>query len=150
MTGRTPVMGAGRRMSRSQWGLLCVRPQYPYFCRGDHSSSIMRMDPKKKFTRIRVPSISEKKKESLGHREAIRHKRPGMSYCVILLHDNIHTALKTQKLLRKFKWEVWSQPPYSLDLALQQTLIWNMVSSDSDVKTVSIPSRIKQVGPAFR
>ncbi|GBN99374.1 hypothetical protein AVEN_147270-1 [Araneus ventricosus] len=29
---------------------------------------------------------------------------------VILLHDNTHTARKTQELLRKFKWEVWSHP----------------------------------------
>ncbi|GBN56870.1 hypothetical protein AVEN_238614-1 [Araneus ventricosus] len=27
---------------------------------------------------------------------------------VILLHDNTHTARKTQELLRKFKWKVWS------------------------------------------
>ncbi|GBO38951.1 hypothetical protein AVEN_73504-1 [Araneus ventricosus] len=32
---------------------------------------------------------------------------------VILLHDNTHTARKTQELLRRFKWEVWSHPPTS-------------------------------------
>ncbi|GBN31486.1 hypothetical protein AVEN_33003-1 [Araneus ventricosus] len=32
---------------------------------------------------------------------------------VILLHDNTHTARKTQELLRKFKWEVWSHTPNS-------------------------------------
>ncbi|GBN13240.1 hypothetical protein AVEN_101712-1 [Araneus ventricosus] len=30
---------------------------------------------------------------------------------VILLHDNTHTALKTQELLPKFKWEVCSHIP---------------------------------------
>ncbi|GBM72519.1 hypothetical protein AVEN_263464-1 [Araneus ventricosus] len=52
--------------------------------------------------------------------EAIRLKRPGMlNDGVILLHDNArpHTARKTQELLQKFKWEVWSHPPYSPDLA---------------------------------
>ncbi|GBM68629.1 hypothetical protein AVEN_168823-1 [Araneus ventricosus] len=45
---------------------------------------------------------------SLGHREAIRRKRPGiLSDGVTLLHDNTHTARKTQELLQKFKWEVW-------------------------------------------
>ncbi|GBL69174.1 hypothetical protein AVEN_24135-1 [Araneus ventricosus] len=40
-----------------------------------------------------------------------------LSNGVILLHGNAHTARKTQELLRKFKWEVWSQSPYSPDLA---------------------------------
>ncbi|GBM03750.1 hypothetical protein AVEN_134965-1 [Araneus ventricosus] len=37
---------------------------------------------------------------------------------VILLHDNTHIARKTQELLQKFKWKVWSHPPrpYSPDL----------------------------------
>ncbi|GBN34458.1 hypothetical protein AVEN_68089-1 [Araneus ventricosus] len=36
---------------------------------------------------------------------------------VILLHDNIHTARKTQEFLPKYKWEVWNHPRYSPDLA---------------------------------
>ncbi|GBO41858.1 hypothetical protein AVEN_194975-1 [Araneus ventricosus] len=45
----------------------------------------------------------------MGHREAIRRKRPGMlSDGVILLHDNAHAARKTQELPRMFKWEVWT------------------------------------------
>ncbi|GBN00207.1 hypothetical protein AVEN_213893-1 [Araneus ventricosus] len=53
-----------------------------------------------------------KGKWSLGHRETIRQKRPGMlSDVVILLHGNTHTARKTQEWLRKFKWEVWIHPP---------------------------------------
>ncbi|GBN39781.1 hypothetical protein AVEN_217712-1 [Araneus ventricosus] len=37
---------------------------------------------------------------------------------VTLLHYNTHTARKTQKVLQKFKWEVWSHPPaYSPDSA---------------------------------
>ncbi|GBO16839.1 hypothetical protein AVEN_13405-1 [Araneus ventricosus] len=52
-----------------------------------------------------------KRKLSLGHLEVTRRKRPGMlSDGVILLHDNTHTARKTEELLRKFKWEVWSHP----------------------------------------
>ncbi|GBM33226.1 hypothetical protein AVEN_28219-1 [Araneus ventricosus] len=65
---------------------------------------------------------------------------------VILLHDNEkpHIARKTQELLQKFKWEVWSHPPYSPDLAssdyflffeIERTLIWKRFSSESDVKT---------------
>ncbi|GBM39441.1 hypothetical protein AVEN_126321-1 [Araneus ventricosus] len=30
---------------------------------------------------------------------------------ITVLHDNTHTARKTQELLRKFKWEVWSHSP---------------------------------------
>ncbi|GBN25991.1 hypothetical protein AVEN_253102-1, partial [Araneus ventricosus] len=53
-----------------------------------------------------------KMKQSLGDHEAIRRKRPGMlSDGVILLHDNTHISRKTQELLQKFKWEVWSPPP---------------------------------------
>ncbi|GBN45810.1 hypothetical protein AVEN_183342-1, partial [Araneus ventricosus] len=60
---------------------------------------------------ISVPSISEKG-NSLGHREAIRRKCPGMlSDDVISLYDNAHTARETQELLQKFKWEVGSHPP---------------------------------------
>ncbi|GBM87398.1 hypothetical protein AVEN_168646-1 [Araneus ventricosus] len=40
-----------------------------------------------------------------------------LSDSVILLHDNTHTARKTQEMLRKFKWEVWSHHPYSPDSA---------------------------------
>ncbi|GBN26313.1 hypothetical protein AVEN_187193-1 [Araneus ventricosus] len=36
---------------------------------------------------------------------------------VILLHDNTHTSRKTQELLRKLKWEVWSHYPHSPDSA---------------------------------
>ncbi|GBN97732.1 hypothetical protein AVEN_248272-1 [Araneus ventricosus] len=56
----------------------------------------------------------EKRKESLGHRDVIRRKRPGMfSDGIILLHDdNTHTARKTEELLLKFKWEVWSHHPH--------------------------------------
>ncbi|GBL82678.1 hypothetical protein AVEN_263744-1 [Araneus ventricosus] len=48
----------------------------------------------------------------LSHREVIRRKRLSMlNDGVILLHDNTHTAPKTQELLRKFKWEVCSHFP---------------------------------------
>ncbi|GBN19362.1 hypothetical protein AVEN_49242-1 [Araneus ventricosus] len=53
---------------------------------------------------------------------------------VILLHDNIHTARKTQELLQKFKWE------YSLDLAPNlgsKHLFGTKFSSNSDVKTAA-------------
>ncbi|GBM49270.1 hypothetical protein AVEN_186456-1, partial [Araneus ventricosus] len=36
---------------------------------------------------------------------------------VILLHENTHTAPKTQKLLQKFEWETWSHSPYNPDWA---------------------------------
>ncbi|GBN15546.1 hypothetical protein AVEN_205222-1, partial [Araneus ventricosus] len=75
------------------------------------------------------------------HREAIRRKRPGMlSDSVIFLHINAHTARKTQELLQKFKWEVWSHSPYSPDLAPNlgsKHLSGTRLSSDSDVKTAA-------------
>ncbi|GBN48316.1 hypothetical protein AVEN_249193-1 [Araneus ventricosus] len=83
-----------------------------------------------------------KRNRSLSHREAIRRKRPGM-LCdgVILLHDNTHTARKTQELPRKFKWEVWShQPPYSPDSAPNlgsKHLSATRFSSNSDAKTAA-------------
>ncbi|GBM31991.1 hypothetical protein AVEN_222321-1 [Araneus ventricosus] len=60
-----------------------------------------------------------------------------LSAGVIFLHDIIHTALKT---LRKFKWEVWSHPSYSPDLAPNldcKHLSGTRFSSDNDVKTAS-------------
>ncbi|GBL88884.1 hypothetical protein AVEN_158987-1 [Araneus ventricosus] len=59
---------------------------------------------------------------------------------VILLHDNTHIARKTQELLQKFKWEVWSHPPYSPDLAPNldsKHLYGTSFSSNSDMKTAA-------------
>ncbi|GBM72655.1 hypothetical protein AVEN_138214-1 [Araneus ventricosus] len=61
---------------------------------------------------------------------------------VILLHDNTHTALKTQESLRKFKWKVWGYPtlPYSSDLAPNagsKHLSGTMFSSNREVKTAA-------------
>ncbi|GBN11154.1 Dual oxidase [Araneus ventricosus] len=76
-----------------------------------------------------------KRKLSLGRREVIRSKRPGMlSDGVILLHDNTHTARKTQECLRKFKWEVWS--PDSAPNLGSKHLSGTSFYSESDVKTV--------------
>ncbi|GBM33208.1 hypothetical protein AVEN_28201-1 [Araneus ventricosus] len=58
----------------------------------------------------------------------------------ILLHENTHTARKTQELLHKFKWEVWSHPPYSQDLAPNlgsKHLSGTRFSSNNDVKTAA-------------
>ncbi|GBM85035.1 hypothetical protein AVEN_248967-1 [Araneus ventricosus] len=81
-----------------------------------------------------------KKKKTLGHREAIRRKCPGMfSDGITLLHDNTHIARKTQELLQTFKWEVWSH----LHTAQNWHLIWvpntsgTSFSSNSDVKTAA-------------
>ncbi|GBM95045.1 hypothetical protein AVEN_226923-1 [Araneus ventricosus] len=57
---------------------------------------------------------------------------------VIRLNDNTNTALKTQELLRKFKWEVWSHP-YSRDSTTNlgsKHLSEIRFSSESDAKTV--------------
>ncbi|GBN65507.1 hypothetical protein AVEN_72975-1 [Araneus ventricosus] len=46
---------------------------------------------------------------------------------------------KTQELLRTFKWEVWSQPPYSPNFAPNlgsKYLSGTSFSSESDVQTV--------------
>ncbi|GBO15434.1 hypothetical protein AVEN_139206-1 [Araneus ventricosus] len=59
---------------------------------------------------------------------------------VILLHGNTHTALKTQELLRKFKWEVWSHPPNSPDSTPSlgsKHLSGTRLSSDGDEKTAA-------------
>ncbi|GBN31293.1 hypothetical protein AVEN_10315-1 [Araneus ventricosus] len=61
-----------------------------------------------------------------------------LSDVFILLHDNNHTARKTQELLRKFKWRVWShtlQTRFGTQSGFQ-TLIWSKVPSEIDVQTV--------------
>ncbi|UYV66139.1 hypothetical protein LAZ67_4000414 [Cordylochernes scorpioides] len=53
-------------------------------------------------------------------RAAIKRKRPGLlSRKVLLVHDNArpHAARTTQTLLENFKWEIFTHPPYSLELA---------------------------------
>ncbi|GBN42174.1 hypothetical protein AVEN_37355-1 [Araneus ventricosus] len=58
----------------------------------------------------------------------------------IFLHGNTHTANKTQELLQKYKWEVWSHPSYSPDLApnvSSKHLFGTIFSSNSDVKTAA-------------
>jgi [histone H3]-lysine36 N-dimethyltransferase SETMAR len=53
-------------------------------------------------------------------RRAIQNKRRGLlSSGVVFLHDNArpHAAQKTKDLLGQFKWDVFSHPPYSPDLA---------------------------------
>ncbi|GBN60335.1 hypothetical protein AVEN_90834-1 [Araneus ventricosus] len=77
---------------------------------------------------------------------------------VILLHDNIHTIRKTQELLQKFKWEVWSQPPYSTDSAPNlgsKLLSRTRFSSEGDVKIVvenwlNGQDVASEVGPVFK
>ncbi|GBO09493.1 hypothetical protein AVEN_51909-1 [Araneus ventricosus] len=55
---------------------------------------------------------------------------------VNLLHGNTHAARKTQELLRKFKWEVWSHSPDSAPNLGSKHLSGTRFSSESDVKTV--------------
>ncbi|UYV81551.1 TSN [Cordylochernes scorpioides] len=53
-------------------------------------------------------------------RAAIKWKHPGLlSRKVLLVHDNAlpHAARTTQMLLENFKWEIFTHPPYSPDLA---------------------------------
>ncbi|GBM53661.1 hypothetical protein AVEN_101666-1 [Araneus ventricosus] len=53
-------------------------------------------------------------------RRAIQNKRRDMlASGVCLLHDSArpHTAHKTEALLKRFKWEVLDNPPYSTGLA---------------------------------
>lgn len=53
--------------------------------------------------------------------EAVKEKRPVLANRkgIVFLHDNArpHTAIKTQKKLNDFGWEVLSHPPYSPDIA---------------------------------
>ncbi|UYV68502.1 hypothetical protein LAZ67_5004526 [Cordylochernes scorpioides] len=54
-------------------------------------------------------------------RAAIKRKRPGLlSRKVLLVHDRArpHATRTTQTLLENFKWEIFTHPPYSPELAL--------------------------------
>ncbi|GBL87417.1 hypothetical protein AVEN_203131-1 [Araneus ventricosus] len=58
---------------------------------------------------------------------------------VILQHNNTHTARKTQELLRKFKWEICSQPLTAQTrhpIWVPNSYVEQLFSSESDVKTV--------------
>ncbi|GBM01665.1 hypothetical protein AVEN_271923-2-1, partial [Araneus ventricosus] len=62
---------------------------------------------------------------------------PGMlSDGVILLHDNTHNDSKTQELLQKFKWGVWSHPPYRADLSPNMGNLPNFYLEQGSVQTV--------------
>ncbi|GFW72265.1 mariner Mos1 transposase [Trichonephila clavipes] len=55
-----------------------------------------------------------------NHRIAVQNKCRGkLTSKILFLHDNArpHTANNTQELLNSFKWEVFSHPLYSTDLA---------------------------------
>ncbi|GBL88102.1 hypothetical protein AVEN_133747-1 [Araneus ventricosus] len=70
---------------------------------------------------------------------------------VILLNDNTHIARKTQELLQKFKWEVWSHSPHSPDLAPNlgsKHLSGTRFSSKSDVK-IATENRLNGQGRDF-
>ncbi|GBM10071.1 hypothetical protein AVEN_183393-1 [Araneus ventricosus] len=59
---------------------------------------------------------------------------------MVLSCMTIPTLLAKLKNLQKFKWEVWSHPPYSPDLAPKlgsKHLFGTRFSSDSDVKTAA-------------
>ncbi|GBL93448.1 hypothetical protein AVEN_59657-1 [Araneus ventricosus] len=87
---------------------------------------------------ISVPSILEKEIIIEPSRSYATQTPWHVSDGVILLHDNIHTARKTQELIRKFKWEVWSQHhPDSPDSAPNlgsKLFSGTRFSSESDVK----------------
>ncbi|GBO07493.1 hypothetical protein AVEN_214242-1 [Araneus ventricosus] len=81
------------------------------------------------------PKYEDGSKKVTGHREAIRYKRPGLlSDGVIFLHGNIHIARKTQELLQKLEWEVWSHT-HTLPNLDSKHPSGTMFSSNSDVKT---------------
>ena len=58
-------------------------------------------------------------KTLINLRKAICNKRRLLASKVLLFHDNArpHTARATVELLKKFKWELFSHPPYSPDVA---------------------------------
>jgi hypothetical protein len=54
-------------------------------------------------------------------RMSIQNKQCRMlTKCVFFLHDDAspHTAARTNVLIKCFNWEIFNQPPYSPDLAL--------------------------------
>ncbi|GBM54111.1 hypothetical protein AVEN_119843-1 [Araneus ventricosus] len=60
-----------------------------------------------------------------------------LSNGVILLHQNTYTSRKTQELLQRFKWKVWSHPQNIPDLApnlSSKQLDGRRFSSNSDAK----------------
>ncbi|GBN40666.1 hypothetical protein AVEN_73347-1 [Araneus ventricosus] len=97
---------------------------------------------KRTLFQISVPTISEKNSRwlhewlhdgpilKLGHREAIRRKRPGMlSDAVIFLHGNTHTSLKLKNCCKSSS-EKSGVTPKQHSFGTQtglQTLIWNKV-----------------------
>ncbi|GBN81202.1 hypothetical protein AVEN_212426-1 [Araneus ventricosus] len=84
---------------------------------------------------INVLSILER---GNSHWEIVKPSDGMLSDGAILLHDNAHTARETQELLQKFKWKVWSLPPYSPDFRHNlgsKHFTGTKFSSKSDVKT---------------
>ncbi|GBM53012.1 hypothetical protein AVEN_265969-1 [Araneus ventricosus] len=77
-------------------------------------------------------------KKSLGHREVIRRKCPGMlSDSVILLHDNTHTAPKKSRIAANFQIGSLEPPPHHPRFGTNlgsKLLSGTMFFSDSDVK----------------
>ncbi|GBL93159.1 hypothetical protein AVEN_42622-1 [Araneus ventricosus] len=74
-----------------------------------------------------------------------------LSNVVILLSENIPTALKSQELLQKFKREVWSHPPNKQDLVpnlCSKCLYGTTFCSNSDVKTAA-ENWLNGQGPDF-
>lgn len=65
-------------------------------------------------------------------RKAIKNKRPGLlSKGVLLFHDNArpHSAKVTTDLLTAFKWDVFSHPAYSPDLAPSDFFLFPMLKT---------------------
>ncbi|KAJ4426776.1 hypothetical protein ANN_26575 [Periplaneta americana] len=58
--------------------------------------------------------------------EIVDNKRRGILSGIVLLHDNArsHTAPATKRLLQPSRWEVFDHPPYSLDLAPSDFLLF--------------------------
>lgn len=74
---------------------------------------------------------------------AIQYKtKSGLTSVICLLHDNAH--IRTKTLLKKFKWEILSYPPYSPKVAtcnfqifpyLKRQIAGQSLHDDDKIKT---------------
>ncbi|UYV63882.1 hypothetical protein LAZ67_2005882 [Cordylochernes scorpioides] len=79
-------------------------------------------------------------------RAAIKRKRLGLlSRKVLLVHDNArpHAARTTQTLLENLKWEIFTHPPYSPDLAPSDFHLFPVIKTNDGAPIVCVEHAIK-------
>lgn len=74
-----------------------------------------------------------------------KKRRGKLSKIVFLIHDNAcpHTADVTQDLIEEFRWNVFGDPPYSLDLAPNNFDLFPQLKQYLGIRQMTIPSKNK-------